>query len=230
MFLMDKTYIKLKVKDYDKLLKFKRSEFLLSIQISRLINALRIILKRIYEDNLQQESSDKLIHTKNTVDLLILLSSTLYEVIKTYKKDIEKKIPQKILSKVNSKKYIDLKNKYDYQNPDNFCKILKEIRNKLSFHFDEDIVKKYIDNTNLKEEENYILISTSERIIDTFFCLPYDIALSHLDDLGSTSTKNFMFNEFKNQVYTESVFLSEFFEYLIIDLLKDHYYKIVESL
>lgn len=200
----------------------------MSIQLSRLINALRSILKQSISNNLSKDSMDKMHFIKNKFDLFILLSSTLYEVTKTYKKDIEGKISINILSDENKEKHNLLISKYDRDNLDDFGSIIKDIRDKLSFHFDLDIAEDFIKNNDLDEEENYILIGSSEQIIDTFFCLPDDIALTYIQNKYFKGKIKNNFNELEEKVGKEALFLSEYFEYLIIDLLKNHYYKTLE--
>lgn len=227
-----KKNIKVKVKNYKDLVNKNEDLFILSIQLARLSNALRTQMRILRKIIIDSENEDKMIMIKNRFDTTLLLAAVLYECIKTYKNEIEKKVPYNLLSEENKQKYQRYKVYYDSKKIDenDFQKLLQTLRDKVIFHFDRNVIKNTIKNINFNEEEYLLASGSTEQIKDFFFNIPDDVVLHYLTEkfpsfyLNKNTTE--FFEKIENQIFGESFNLSNYFDSLIGEILKEHLYAV----
>jgi len=207
-------------------------KLLLVIQLTRLISALRInprILYYLNDSQLGQEDNEKLPFVKSILDLSINQSAILYEALKHYKEILYCK--EKIYDFVTDEKlkikisdlYSTILNKtFDQWN------LIKIIRDKISFHFDKDIVLKYLKK--IDKEENFRLGEFDQYN----YQLPInkDIIYSAIDNniiipiIKQYYKSDSYFQDFSNEIFSKTDELTNFFERIILSLLGDYYYII----
>jgi len=107
-------------------------------------------------------------------------------------------------------------------------KVLKKIRNKIAFHFDEEVIREvlgeFVDD-NLKEKKEVILVSgKSELVKDTTYLLADNMNINYV--LKSINGKKISYEEkfkmFSKKLFELSGLFCEILDELIPDLIKDY--------
>jgi len=214
-----KTEFLAQIKDDDK--------FINAIQLGRILAAIRYnkILHAII-------SKDDKANTSLQLYLLLGHAASLYEGIATFKKT---KTYYEGLSyyKNNLDKIAKILN--EATNENSFLnKVFKIIRNKIAFHFDEDVIKdiwgKYVDDC-VKEKIDVVVISgKSETVKDTTYLLADNMNINYILNLINEGIKG---EKEKFIILSQKLLeLSELFcsivEELIPDLIKN-YCKVIDE-
>jgi len=138
----------------------KDIKFMNAIRLLRMENIIVTFLSLITRTYINDTNSDR----RDRMEEILYYGAVLYESLKTIY-DMKGQ-----LENLNEyKNHIEDIN-YLFQelnNPDSFVKtILKRIRDKLTFHFDEDVFQEVIFKIDLPEDEFTILEGESERSVD----------------------------------------------------------------
>lgn len=195
--------------------------FINAIQLGRILGAIR------YNKILHAEiSKDKEANTSLQLHLLLNHAALVYEGITTFKKtksnfenlDYYKKNLDKIKIILD-----EAKNKKGFTN-----KILKKIRNKIAFHFDEDVTKEILGrivDDSLKERTDVVLISgKSERIKDITYLLADNVNINYVLILinGKGISEREKFKILSKNLLELSGLFCEILDVLIPDLIEDY--------
>ena len=219
--------IQIKVTDYENLINNNKDNFILALKLARLSNAIRSQKRMLYKVTVESENDDNVIKFKNRFDIILLLSSVLYESIKTYLFTIEDKIPLDSLSEKSKQKHSEFEKRYPKEKPkgDNFNNFLYTLRNRIVFHFDEKIIEETIAELHFNEDKHFFGYGASRQTKDVFFCISDDIIIHYIE-------KNFpsfctvdeadFYGNIENKVLSESFAVAEYFDTLIADLLKGY--------
>jgi len=151
--------------------------FIAAIQFGRMLGAIRynkILHVKIIEDEDMSTSSKLhilLIHAAYLFESIKKFNETKanFENLENYKKNTDK--IDKILNEANDSN--------SFTN-----KVLKKIRNKIAFHFDEDVIEevigKFVDDS-IKENKDVVLISgKSELVKDTTYLLADNMNINYV--------------------------------------------------
>lgn len=195
--------------------------FINAIQLGRILGAIR------YNKILHAEiSKDKEANTSLQLHLLLNHAALVYEGITTFKKtksnfenlDYYKKNLDKIKIILD-----EAKNKKSFTN-----KILKKIRDKIAFHFDEDVTKEILGrivDDSLKERTDVVLISgKSERIKDITYLLADNVNINYVLILinGKGISEREKFKILSKNLLELSGLFCEILDVLIPDLIEDY--------
>lgn len=196
-------------------------KFINSIQIGRILGAIRyntIVHAMIIKD---EEANTSL-----QLYLLLNRAALLYEGITKFNKaksDFENLDYYK--SNLSHIKKI-LNESIDSNSFTN--KVLKNIRNKIAFHFDKGVIRKvlgeFIDD-NLKEKKNVVLVlGKSELVKDTTYLLADNMNINYI--LKSINRKEISVEEkfkiFSKKLFELSGLFCDILDELIPDLIKDY--------
>lgn len=151
--------------------------FLNAIQLGRIVGAIRYN-KAIYAII----SQNKEVSTSQLLYLVLNHAALLYEAITKFcstKSDFENLEIYKRISDAIEKILAEAKEPNSFTN-----KVLKKIRNKVAFHFDEDVIKiiltKIIEGS-LKEKKEVVLIAgISELVKDTTYLLADNVNINYV--------------------------------------------------
>jgi len=195
--------------------------FINAIQLGRILGAIR------YNKILHAEiSKDKEANTSLQLHLLLNHAALVYEGITTFKKTKSNfenlGYYKKNLDKI---KIImdEAKNKKSFTN-----KVLKKIRNKIAFHFDEDVTKEILGrivDDSLKERTDVVLISgKSERIKDITYLLADNVNINYVLILinGKGISEREKFKILSKNLLELSGLFCETLDVLIPDLIEDY--------
>ena len=195
--------------------------FINAIQLGRILGAIR------YNKILHAEiSKDKEANTSLQLHLLLNHAALVYEGITTFKKtksnfenlDYYKKNLDKVEIILD-----EAKNKKSFTN-----KVLKKIRNKIAFHFDEDVTKEILGrivDDSLKERTDVVLISgKSERIKDITYLLADNVNINYVLILinGKGISEREKFKILSKNLLELSGLFCETLDVLIPDLIEDY--------
>ena len=162
-----------KIKE-DCIKELKSSEdFILAIQLSRIVNALR----SNFRSYINVSNDDRMLDTKDRVDLLLIHGSMLYEAVREFSR-MSKWFSQLNYWKKNTEQIKQLQT--ENNDRDSFTNtVLKSIRNKIFFHFDKEVISKTLQNFNLKGNPTFAVGKSTERK-DVLYTLVDDLILTHL--------------------------------------------------
>jgi hypothetical protein len=158
----------------------KDIKFMNAIRLLRMENIIITFLSLITKTYSNDTNSDR----RDRMEIILYYGAVLYESLNTI---------------YNMKAQLENLNEYkrhikdinylfqELNNPDSFVKtILKRIRDKLTFHFDEDVFQEVILKMDLSEDELTILEAESERSIDvnytTIPTLYYNYLISYINE------------------------------------------------
>jgi CRISPR/Cas system-associated endonuclease Cas3-HD len=120
-------------------------KFFHAIQLARIVNILRSNLRSYYN---VVDSTE--IELKDRINLLLIHAAFLYEGLKTIKKKYSQLL--NVNSLIDHKDLIE-KLKNEIKNKSSFTNsVLKNIRNKVFFHFDEDFISNMLATYNPNED------------------------------------------------------------------------------
>ncbi len=195
--------------------------FINAIQLGRILGAIRYnkILHAVI-------SKDKEANTSLQLHLLLNHAALVYEGITTFKRtksnfenlDYYKKNLDKIKIILD-----EAKNKKSFTN-----KVLKKIRDKIAFHFDEDVTKEILGrivDDSLKERTDVVLISgKSERIKDITYLLADNVNINYVLILinGKGISEREKFKILSKNLLELSGLFCEILDVLIPDLIEDY--------
>lgn len=153
-------------------------DFIIAIQLSRIVNSLSSNLRSY----LNVSNNDKLIATKDRIDLMLIHASMLYEAIREISK-IGKWLTKLKLDKSTSEDIAlfkkELGRRTSFTNT-----ALKRIRNKMFFHFDRDIIAEGLKKFDFGTSPTFA-IGTSKKRKDVIYSFVDDLILSDLVNITS---------------------------------------------
>lgn len=196
--------------------KVKNSDdFILAIQLSRIINALR----SNFRSHLNVSNDHHLINVKDRIDLLLIHGAMLYEAIKvvtSYGKRIKE---LKVWAKISSEfKFFSKENgdKSSFRNT-----VLDKIRNKIFFHFDYDIISETLKKTHFSDGITFITAKSTKEI-DVIYSLVDDLILSYLVQLYETDKASYeKYNEIEKTIINFSDRLCRLIGKIVKELLPE---------
>lgn len=193
----------------------ENDDFILAIQLSRVVNGLRSNFRSILGVN----NDKKLIETKDRVDLLLIHGSMLYEAIRIFvsynKRFIKLDVfeEERELFKQIQKQHGD---KHSFKNT-----VLEKIRNKLFFHFDQDVVPGTLSKMPFNEGITFLRASSTNNK-DIIYTLSDDIVLNYLTDYDETKGEGVkIYQDIEKQIIELSKLLGDLIDRIIAELLKD---------
>jgi len=168
----------------------KDIKFLTAIRLLRMDNVITTLQSLFYRV-LVLNKEDTVSNKRDRLELILYYGAVLYESLKTIydMKDLLKDLKE-------YKNHIDDINYLfqEWNNPNSFMKtILAKIRDKLAFHFDEDVFQEAISKIDLPENELTISEAESERSIDVNYTvipiLYFNYLISYVDGYNSDEEK-----------------------------------------
>jgi len=206
---------KVKIKKYW-IKELKSSEdFILAVQLSRIVNSLRSNLRSY----INVSNDDELLDLKDRLDLLLIHGAMLYEAIREFS-SMSKWLSQFDCWKQNAEQVKALQK--ENNNRDSFTNtVLKSIRNKIFFHFDRQIITEALHKFNLNEEPVFILGKSTSRK-DMRYTLADDLVLTYLVNLLPQYEDMFeRYKEVKGKIIELSDEVCSVFDNIIGEVLKD---------
>jgi hypothetical protein len=193
----------------------KNDDFILAIQLSRVVNGLRSNFRSI----LGVSNDKKLIETKDRVDLLLIHGSMLYEAVNIFVSYNKRFITLDVFEKERAafkeiqKQYGDKKS---FKNT-----VLERIRNKLFFHFDQEVVPRTLSKMPFDDGITFLRASSTNNK-DILYTLSDDIVLSYLTDYDETKRDGVkIYQDIEKKIIELSKLLGELIDKIIAELLKD---------
>jgi hypothetical protein len=195
-------------------------EFITAIQLSRILSAVRynnVIFAKLIDEN------D--IFSNIYLNVFFNHAALIYEGVKTFVK-----LKPKLENLETYKKYSDkiekiLEDKKDVNSVLNkvFCKI----RNKITFHFDEDVIKEifgiYVDDTMKEQRDIIFLEGKTQKIRDMNYVLAADMDINYIFkfiDEKELNGKDKLRSISKELADLSNLF-SEIIELMMAELIKD---------
>ena len=188
-------------------------DFIIVIQLSRIVNSLR----SNFRSYLNVSNNDKVIDTKDRIDLLLIHGSMLYEAIheisKIGKQLTKMKLDKSDLENINIFKK-EIGNKSSFTNT-----VLKRIRNKIFFHFDRDIIADGLKKFDFGESPTFALgISTKRK--DVIYSFVDDLILSDLVNISTEKeAASVKYDKIENKIIDLSDRLCNVFDNIIKELM-----------
>ena len=195
-------------------------EFITAIQLSRILSASRynsIISNKIIDENN--------FFSNIYLNLFYNRAALIYQGIKEFKK-----LKPKLENLETYRKYADkieklLKDKNDRNSFLN--DVLGRVRNKITFHFDEDVIKKifgiYVDDSIREHREIVFLAGKTRRIKDMNYVLAGDMNINYI--LKFVKDKTLNETDKLESIYKELGKLSDSFgkiiENMMLELIKN---------
>lgn len=209
------TTYKVKIKE-DYIEKLKSSEdFILAIQLSRIINSLR----SNFRSYINVSNSDDLLDLKDRIDLLLIHGAMLYEAIHEFS-SMSKRLAKLVFWRKNAKQIKMLQR--ENNDKDSFTNtVLKSIRNKIFFHFDKKVIRDALSKFNLHDEPVFIIGKSTSRK-DMRYSLADDLVLTYLVNLFPKYNDMFQrYEEIREKIIKLSDTTCSVFDNIIGELLKD---------
>ncbi len=194
-------------------------DFVLAIQLSRIVNSLRSNLRSY----LKVSSDSKLMDTKDRLDLMLIHGSMLYEAIKVFSSHGKRFKKLKLWSEKEEEfKFFNR----ERGNDKSFTNVvLSKIRNKLFFHFDHEVISETLENFEFPNGITF-LMAQSTKVGDSLYTLADDLTLTYLINLQSIEGSNEeKYKSVENQIIDFSKRLGELFDKIISELLAGKIYK-----
>lgn len=153
-------------------------DFIIAIQLSRIVNSLR----SNFRSYLNVSNNDRLIDAKDRIDLMLIHASMLYEAIHEFSR-IGKRLTKMKLDKSSIE---DIKMfKREIGKKSSFTNTaLKRIRNRIFFHFDRDIISGGLKKFDFGASPTFA-IGTSTKRKDVIYSFVDDLILSDLVNISS---------------------------------------------
>lgn len=153
-------------------------DFIIAIQLSRIVNSLR----SNFRSYLNVSNNDRLIDTKDRIDLMLIHASMLYEAIHEFSKIgnrlTKMKLDKSSLEDIGMFKR-EIGNKSSFTNT-----ALKRIRNKIFFHFDRDIIAGGLKKFDFGASPTFA-VGTSKKRKDVIYSFVDDLIVSDLVNISS---------------------------------------------
>ncbi len=188
-------------------------DFILAIQLSRIVNSLRSNLRSY----MNVSNNNKLIGTKDRLDLLLVHGSMLYEAINVFSSHGKRFRELKLWNEKTEE--FNLLNR-ERGNDKSFTNVvLSKIRNKLFFHFDHQVISETISNLEFPNGITFI-IASSTKVGDSLYTLADDLILTYiinLQDIEDSNEKKY--SNVEDQIIGLSQRLGELFDNIIKELL-----------
>ena len=199
-------------------------DFIVAIQLSRIVNALRANLRAqicICHD-------DRLLKAKDRLDLMLCQASMLYEGMKVFSQlsgklsplEWWKGHPEEI--RTLQKEHND---KASFTNS-----VVKHLRHQVFFHFDSAIISEMIKHHPFEGDINFMIGQSTARK-DVVYTLADDLILSYLISLSTESIDNPLdkYTAIEEKILRLSDLMSSVFDNLIKELLADKLLFIKEA-
>ena len=202
----------------------KDDDFILAIQLSRIVNGLRSNLRTI----LTVSNNSKMIETKDRIDLILIHGSMLHEALKVFMRHNKKFRDMEVYqSEQEAFKEIG----WECNDNKSFNrKILKFIRNKLFFHFDHKVVFETLQKMTFPDGITF-LQANSKQNKDVIYTLSDDVILAYLTGLDESKSKDGVekYQFIENDIIKLSKTLGDLIEKIIKELLNDTLVQIKET-
>jgi hypothetical protein len=185
-----------------------------AIHFARLLNSLQST-KRVFINVAKKNDENTLL---DRLELIICHGAIVYETTKEIWKE------RNILSKLKKwREKTDLVDsiKHEYTNNGSFTnRCLKDIRNKIYFHYDKDVIQKAIHLLNEDEKVEFARAKT-EYDHDISFVLSEEIIIKYiLDPIREKNNENDKWEYFQNELAKKSQTLTDLLSVLVVELIK----------
>jgi len=151
-------------------------DFILAIQLSRIVNSLR----SNFRSYINVSNNDDLLDFKDRIDLLLIHGSMLYEAIHKFS-SMSKRLSQLNYWKNNIEQIKELQGENNKK--ESFTNtVLKSIRNKIFFHFDNEVISEALGDFVLVDNQIFAR-GRSTKCKDMLYTLVDDLILNHLVQL-----------------------------------------------
>ena len=199
-------------------------DFVVAIQLSRIVNALRANLRA--QICISHES--ELLIAKDKLDLILCQASMLYEGIKEFSK-LSGNLHALTYWKAHLEEIHELQT--EHNNLVSFTNtVLKNVRNMVFFHFDSNIISEMIEDHPFVGDINFMVGDSKERK-DILYSLADDLILSYLVSLCTEPIED-PFEKYaaiEKRIMHLSDLLCSIFDNLIKELLADKLLFIKET-
>ena len=173
----DMKYIKVFLKK-EGLKILSREELTQFLQMFRIVNSLRLWTRLQLQ---LREDEEKIFTVASRIELYFVSIAKYEEALKVFLRNIEPRLDRKYLSADITADIETLKNRVGNRKSDAFFKLVEILRDKIAFHFDEDIIKERITDGE-PQQDLLVAVATGEQIKDCVYVEPYTFLFAHLTD------------------------------------------------
>jgi hypothetical protein len=170
-------YIKVFLKK-EELKGLSKEELTQFLQMLRIINSLRLWTRLQLQ---LREDEEKMFTVASRIELYFVSIAKYEEAVKVFLRSIEPKLNRRYLSADINTGIERLKNRVGNRKNDDFFKLVEILRDKIAFHFDEDIIKERITDGE-PQEDLLVAVATGDQIKDCLYVEPYTFLFAHLTD------------------------------------------------
>jgi len=193
----------------------KSEDFILAIQLSRVVNGLR----SNFRTYLGVKNSAKMIAVKDRLDLLLIHGSMLYEAINVFISHGKRFKDLKVFEE-NREGFKQIQKQFGDKNSFKNT-VLERIRNKLFFHFNQKVVPDTLSKMPFPDGITFLrAISRSNK--DIIYTLADDIVLTFLTDFDDAKKEGIeIYKSIEGQIIELSKTLGDLIDKIIAELLED---------